>query len=378
LSNLNGKFGTIGLWQTGEFMSRDQTVFSELAVAYGIIDSLEGIKGLDLDSLQKYKREQLLRKVSKNEDLKDSEKKLIEAGKKIKKWLQETKKIKIPTLEWVAHSSPETGETVAQDLKVTNTNTRISIKENAELFQNPSPTQVFEFWPKGAKFTRARSDDWFITIANKELNDYFIACNGPQKTGQNTVKNYYENISGTQQINGTTVKKRKAFTQYVKELHTENNSVAKAAYQVFCDSVSKRSADCFNTNFKNTFIKNQYGSYDIHQLTNLISVFFKIDEDEHIIAGTEKNKSFAVVVQDINTWKKTYSVIYVAARALNAVQPEVLIEFSFRDNLSNSEYKYGIQSQIRWSHGKFCGNPESKLYRYGDWNYTELPWVSVL
>lgn len=359
-------------------MSRDQTVFSELAVAYGINDGLEDINGLDPDSLQKYRREQLLRKSSSNEDLKNSEKKLNEAGNKIKKWLKDKKQINNPTLKWVAHAAPETGETVAQDLIVTNTGTRISVKENAELFQNPSPPQVFEFWPKGIEFTRARSNDWFITIANKELNDYFLACNGPQKTGQSTVKNYYANVSGTQQINGTTVKKRKAFTEYVKKLHEENNSIAKAAYQVFCDEVSRRSADCFNTNFKNTFKRDKNGNYDIHELTSLISVFFKMDESEHILAGTEKNKSFAVLVQDINTWKKTYSVTNIAARALNAGQPEVLIEFSFRDNSTNTDYKYGIQSQIRWSHGKFCGNPEGKLYRYGSWKYTELPWCTVL
>ena len=74
-------------------MSRDQTVFSELAVAYGINDSLEDINGLDPDSLQKYKREQLLRKSSSNEDLKNSEKKLNEAGNKIKKWLKNSSNI---------------------------------------------------------------------------------------------------------------------------------------------------------------------------------------------------------------------------------------------------------------------------------------------
>jgi hypothetical protein len=359
-------------------MSRDQTVFSELAVAFGINNTLEGISGLDQNSLNKYKREQLLRNNSSNQDLKNSEEKLINAGKKIRDWLHKKKYINNINLEWSANIAPATGETVAQDLIVRNTGTRISVKENAELFHNPSPTQVFEFWPKGIEFTRARSEDWFISIANKELDAYFIACNGPQKTGQPNVQKYYENVTGSQTINGRSLKRRKAFTEYVKKLHDDNNSIAKNAYQVFCDAVSIRSAERFNINFQNTYQRDKNGNYDIHQLSSLISVFFKMDDFEHILAGTEKNNAFAVVVQDIQSWKKNFSVIGISAIPLQAGQPEVLIEFSFRNNFTKVDYKYGVQSQVRWSHGKFCGNPEGKLYRYGSWKYTELPWCQVL
>jgi len=360
-------------------MSRDQTVFSELAVAYGINDnSLDDIQGLDTESLEKFHREKHLRSNSTNQEIKDSEAKLNKAGEKIKIWLREKKHIQKINLSWVANVAPETGETVAQDLIVVNTGTRISVKENAELFQNPSPPQVFEFWPRGMEFTRARSDDWYISVASKELNDYFVACNGPQITGHRTIEDYYANTTGTKVINGKRIKKRKFFTEYVKELHDQNDSSAKSAYKIFCDAVGRRSADCFNTNFQKTFQKTIDGYFDIDELTNLVSVFFKMDDREHLLAGTEKNESFAVLVQDINTWKKGYSVVNIAARPLDAGQPETLIEFIFRNNLTQTDYRYGIQSQIRWSHGKFCGNPEGKLYRYGNWKYTELPWCTAL
>jgi hypothetical protein len=131
-------------------MSRDQTVFSELAVAYGINNnSLKGIQGLNHDSIEKYGREQIRRKNSGDKKLKDSENNLNKAGEKIRAWLINSKNIKDINLRWSANNAPGTGDTVAQDLIIANTNTRISVKENAELFQNPSPAQVFEFWPKG-------------------------------------------------------------------------------------------------------------------------------------------------------------------------------------------------------------------------------------
>jgi hypothetical protein len=76
--------------------------------------------------------------------------------------------------------------------------------------------------------------------------------------------------------------------------------------------------------------------------------------------------------------KKNYSVIEVVAKALPAGQPEVVINFTFKCNATGAEYMYGVQSQIRWSYGKFYGNPESKFYRYGKWTYTELPCCTVL
>lgn len=360
-------------------MSRDQTVFSELAVACGINNgTLEGIKGLDQDAVQKYKREQANRRNSSNALLKNSEKKLNEAGQKIRTWLIKNERINNVKLEWSANSAPETGDTVAQDLIIVNTSTRVSVKENAELFQNPSPVQVFEFWPKGQPFTRARSEDWFIAVAQQELNAYFNACNGKQITGQATAYDYYKNVKGNITINGKEVKKRKKFTQHVAGLHEQNITAVLDAYQKFCDSVGKESAKIFNQNFRNNFSKKTNGFYDIDELTNLISVFFKLDSHRHILAGTEENNPFAVAVMDINTWKKQFSVVNIAASHRKAGQPEVIIEFSFKNNLTGHDYVYKIQSQIRWSHGKFCGNPESKLYRFGGWKYSELPWVEVL
>ncbi len=360
-------------------MSRDQTVFSELAVAYGINNnSLKGIQGVNQESLEKYERERTRRKKSSSQNLKDSEKHLNKAGEKIKAWLIDSKKISDIKLRWSANSAPGTGDTVAQDLIIVNTNTRISVKENAELFQNPSPAQVFEFWPKGIPFTRARSEDWFITTAKKELDDYFFACDGIKITGQTTVSEYYKKARGKVTINGEEVKKRKHFTNHVSKLHEQNDSDALNAYQLFCNAVSKESAKVFNKNFKNTFTKKKDGFYDINELTNLISVFFKMDNKEHILAGTEENNPFAVIVSDIDSWKQQFSIVDISAKSRQAGQPEVLIEFFFKDNLSGVDYIYKIQSQIRWSHGKFCGNPEGKLYRFGGWKYTELPWCKSL
>jgi hypothetical protein len=360
-------------------MSRDQTVFSELAVAYGINNnSLKGIQGLNQDSLEKYERERIRRKNSSNQNLKDSEKYLNKAGEKIKAWLIDSKNINDIKLKWSANSAPGTGDTVAQDLIIVNTNTRISVKENAELFQNPSPAQVFEFWPKGIPFTRARSKDWFIAIASKELDDYFSACDGVKITGQTTVSDYYKKTRGKVTINGEEVKRRKHFTNHVSKLHEQNDSDALNAYQLFCNAVSKESAKVFNKNFENTFTKKKNGFYDINELTNLISVFFKMDNKEHILAGTEENNPFAVIVSDIDSWKQQFSIVDISAKSRQAGQPEVLIEFFFKDNLSGVDHIYSIQSQIRWSHGKFCGNPEGKLYRFGGWKYTELPWCKSL
>ena len=80
----------------------------------------------------------------------------------------------------------------------------------------------------------------------------------------------------------------------------------------------------------------------------------------------------------LTTWRNKYLIKKIEAKALVAGQPEVLINFEFIEIATRKEFSYGIKCEVRWSHGKFCGNPESKLYKYNHWKYEDLPWVNVL
>jgi hypothetical protein len=360
-------------------MAREQTVFSELAVARGISkNNLQEIKNVNGEAITKYNAEKNKRITSTDITKSTSEAALESSGLLVRNWLLNTKKITNINVEWIAGDASKDGSPVAKDLIISNTNIRVSVKENAQLFQNPSPVQVFQKWPQGILFTNAKDEDWFIKVAEKELNDYFVICGGTQFTKYKTVKEYYKNVKGKDLVNGKEVKKRKLFTEHVAALHVNKSPNVISAYKTFCKKVSEESAKEFNKNILATFPSWQGTSTNIGLLTNLFSVFFKLDNTEYVLAGTENNKAFAVVVHDITTWRNKYSIKKIEAIGLVAGQPEVLINFEFIEIATSKEFSYGIKCEVRWSHGKFCGNPESKLYKYNHWKYEDLPWVNVL
>jgi hypothetical protein len=51
------------------------------------------------------------------------------------------------------------------------------------------------------------------------------------------------------------------------------------------------------------------------------------------------------------------------------------LSFDFLDKKNQKKFSRKIRSEVRWSHGKFCGNPEGKLYKHDSWSYSDLPWA---
>ena len=352
----------------GGVVAREQTVFSELTVAKAVGNcDISSIKNVDTDSIRKYQPEYTKRKTSDPQ----SERELIKAGKKIRDWLISEKKLSDIKVIWTGMETGLDHGPVARDLLIDNTNIRISVKENAQLFQNHSPVKVFDKWSRGL-FDSSRDGDWFLTVASKELNDYYQACGGQSLTGHKTVEDYYENVTGT---DSSGKKRRKKLTNHVKNLHDQNNSEALQAYKKLCIKVSEASANIFNKNLEKTFPTIKTGNFKAEDFIQLFSFFFKLDENEHILCGTEDNSGFAVLIHNLVNWEKKFSITNIKAKPLDAGQPEVLITFSFLDKILNTSFDYSIQCQVRWSHGKFCGNPESKLYRYNSWSYKNLAWA---
>jgi hypothetical protein len=82
-----------------------------------------------------------------------------------------------------------------------------------------------------------------------------------------------------------------------------------------------------------------------------------------------------VEVVDLENWEENFEIVGVTAEALTRGQPEVLLSFDFLDKKNQKKFSRKIRSEVRWSHGKFCGNPEGKLYKHDSWSYSDLPWA---
>ena len=144
------------------------------------------------------------------------------------------------------------------------------------------------------------------------------------------------------------------------------------SYQDLCDKVSIESANIFNLNFQK-FAKDTRNK---NRLVPIFHFFFKINGVSYYLIGSEKNKPFVVGLPPSSKWVKKYEFLNIEAISRKAGQPEVNLNFSFKNKETGEIYNIPLKIEIRWSHGKFCGNPEAKVYK--QWSYAKLPWVTVI
>lgn len=329
-------------------MPRPQTVFSELQIALSMVDrDWSRIKNVDHESKSLY-QEELHRRLSSD---KKSVEELERTGGKLKKWLSARNTPSNFVVTWTGREKLKEYGAVGHDLIIDALDLRISVKENAQLFQNPSPFKVFEKWPKGV-FEQSRDSDWFIHTALEELNNYYLKCSGVKFSGFKDITSYYQNVGGKGE--------RKKFSTYVAQLHSSSNAAVLSAYDQLCRKVSDRSAEIFNSNITASLTGGNKQLSKNKTLAKLFAFYFRLDSNRYTLCGTENSTSFAVEVSDLKNWEENFEIVGVKAQGLTRGQPEVLLNFEFLDKKSEKVFSRKIRSEVRWSHGKFCGNPDRK------------------
>lgn len=347
-------------------MARNQTVFSEIVVALGIIGakyddfkSLHKIKNVDASAVKQY-QEELAKRMSKRQQR--SVELLLGAGKLIREWL-DGRSVSYGGVSWTGAGRQGSIDSVAKDIEILDINWRVSVKEEADVFINGSPERIINQISKGDFVTGGRNTDWFRKVAPKELNDYYIACGGPSFTTAASIDDFYRDVPRHE---------RKKFGAYVAGLHSANTPATISAYALLCEKVSVESANIFNKNMALS-VKSKKSKQGLH---NAFHQFFRINGVRYILAGVDKRRSFAVMLPSSEEWGKRYDFVGINASPRKAGQPEILLEFSFRDKDSKLFFSQVARLEIRWSHGKFCGNPECKVYK--TWANDALPWCESI
>jgi hypothetical protein len=105
-------------------------------------------------------------------------------------------------------------------------------------------------------------------------------------------------------------------------------------------------------------------------IDKIIKDLFRLDSVEYVVAGVSEGKEFAVRVPSIDDFKQEWEIRSIKAEPdLSRKQSVVNIFITYRNKQNKSvEYVNKFHVEIRWSHGKFCGSPEAKLYKDFKWH----------
>jgi hypothetical protein len=132
-----------------------------------------------------------------------------------------------------------------------------------------------------------------------------------------------------------------------------------------CHRVASDSAQIFNEYLQVSLNSSSKNSI----IDKIIKDLFRLDSVEYIVAGVSAGKEFAVRVPSIDDFRQEWEIRSIKAVAdLSRKQSVVNIIVAYRNKANKTaEYTNKFHVEIRWSHGKFCGSPEAKLYKDFKW-----------
>jgi hypothetical protein len=337
-------------------MATIRTKTTELSVAFGLLgrepssvrpDEIEFLfdETLDARTFEQVKREYYSK--SKQRDLYST---LFELGLRARQKYEPFRNVR--QVQWTGPSQQSQIVSSSKDLVALGI--PISIKTDSDVVYNLSPANLFEAIPQGG-LLGSGSENWFLKHAEEELNEaYMIASRG--------LPDFPDNVLDFERK--ATRSDRSAIQEAIKQLSKDDSKKFLRAYISMCHHVSEISAEMFNKAFGASISSRSRTAFE----DSIVGRFFRIDSTPYILMGTDGPEPMVQLVPDITKWRSETGFVNLEAfPALDRKQCVVEFSFECRDLDSGKIEQYPFHAEIRWSHGRFCGNPEAKLYKDFRW-----------
>ena len=236
-------------------------------------------------------------------------------------------------IEWKGPHQPPEHDPLPADLRIDNVFI-ISCKNLSKILMNPSPMSLFR--------TALTSDsntgsDWYAEIARGELQGLYLAA-----ITYLDLRGFPDlpiDLSRPQRD----ILKKRLERRWPDELSEE--------VEVFIRAVSERSAQSLE------------GTLESHRdKERFYWKLLRLHSSPYFIMGRQPSGAMRLRVLTPWDFRRTYEFRDLRVIADTAGQPQVKWEAEIED-LGTSEVRIvSGHIEIRWSHGKFCGAPEAKIY----------------
>jgi hypothetical protein len=265
----------------------------------------------------------------------------------------------ITSLKWTGAMKRSKTASGAQDLLVANT--QITLKAESDIVNNFSPAHLFVSIPQGSS-SPDRSENWFLKTdpdgfqelydSTKEIQLDRFPASFPSSVRE------FERIASRND--------RQELAKGIDKLKDQAHDAFEKARIKMCHQVATASAQMFNGNLQISLNSSSKNSI----IDKIIKDLFRLDSVEYVVAGVSEGKEFAVRVPSIDDFKQEWEIRSIKAEPdLSRKQSVVNIFITYRNKQNKSvEYVNKFHVEIRWSHGKFCGSPEAKLYKDFKWH----------
>jgi len=335
----------------------ERTETTELAVAFGLINlhpletDYRSIGSRFEGTLTEAKFEELKATLRGNAELQSMFDQLFQLGVRLKRARPDL----FPdsaNVRWVGPIQQSRSVTVSQDLVCGTTS--ISVKAESRVVFNLSPYNLFVSLPQGRVFGRG-GPNWFLRQAPEAYQYLFDVVS--QGTAYTSVEEFERSATKAE---------RKALEAYCAGLAGEDQERFAERYTVLCRETARASAE----EFRRELTASLQSIHAAAVMDELLRHFFRLDSSHYVLCGLDRRLEFAYLIPSITDWKRHAELVDVTAEAdLNARQSKVLFNVIVRVRKGGRRVHVPFHAEIRWSHGRFSGNPEAKLYRdFDDWS----------
>jgi len=239
-------------------------------------------------------------------------------------------------IEWKGEHKSRGDESVPVDLRVDYVYL-ISCKYLSKVLHNSSPTRLFRHMLRSN--VQIQSEDWYDTVAPGELQALY-------EQTQKACKN--KNLDLPSAVSELKTQQRKNLQEAFPKPWPE---AVQSAYKDLCVKVSDVTAKLWKENLG-----------DRNERLNLFWRLLRFGSAPYFVLGASDRESINLLIATAWDWSRRYQLLDIEISSKHAGQPVVSWKCAVHDRLVSGDFEIDGHVEIRWSHGRFCGPPEAKIY----------------
>ena len=246
-------------------------------------------------------------------------------------------------VEWKGpHQSPG-DDVIPADLRIDHVYL-ISCKYLSRVLLNAGPSRLFQRLLVGES---RDTDNWFSTTAPREFQAFYAATR--EVAGLRELPLAAVDLTASQQRELRIAVGQRALP-----------SPLRPVWQELCEEVSRHSTGIWRAALTSK-----------RAMLRHVWKLLRISNATYFVLGTDKDAHVRIRVASTWDWNQAFELRSLELAPRAAGQPEVAWKVGIRDRYTARTIEIFGHVEIRWSHGRFVGAPEAKVYL--DTPHAEVP-----
>jgi hypothetical protein len=237
-------------------------------------------------------------------------------------------------VEWKGPQRSPGDDVIPADLRIDHVYL-VSCKYLSRVLLNVGPSRLFERRLVGDDRTSA---NWFAVTAPIEFQNFYAEA---------------RTLCGIAALPATVSALSTAQQEELKSAFSSRTlpPALRAKWVTLCDAVAQESSQRWRDAMNSKRAQ-------LRMLWRLL----RIGGVSYFVLGTDKTDYLRLRVASAWDWNQAFELREFAVKQRTAGQPEILWTASVRDRLTRKETTVLGHVEVRWSHGRFLGSPEAKVY----------------